>query len=161
MSEPNVIAKVNYTHDAAIDLIIAHPQANQGEIARMLGYTEGWLSRVIGSDAFRARLAERKSELVDPTLTLSVEERLNSLAMKSLDVVLDNLTTTKNVQTALKAMEISTKALGYGARAQNVAVQQNFVVALPAKAESAESWAANCMGGGQTIEGEIAPETPK
>jgi hypothetical protein len=38
-------------------------------------------------------------------------------------------------------LEITTKALGYGARQNNLNVQQNFVVALPPKAETAQDWA--------------------
>ena len=65
---------------------------------------------------------------------------MRALASKSLDVVLEKLTVTQNPDTALKALEITSKALGYGARQQNLNVQQNFVVALPPKAVDADSW---------------------
>ena len=90
----------------------------------------------------KARLAARKTEVVDPQLVLSIDEKLRALASKSLDVVLDKLTVTQNPDTALKALEVTSKALGYGARQQNLNVQQNFVVALPPKAASASEWAA-------------------
>ena len=64
------------------------------------------------------------------------------MASLSLDVVMDKLAVTKNPDTALKALEISSKALGYGARQQNLNVQQNFVVAMPTKVQSPEDWAA-------------------
>ena len=109
---------------------------------QQFGYTQGWLSRVMNSDAFQARLAARKTEVVDPQLVLSIDEKLRALASKSLDVVLDKLAVTQNPDTALKALEVTSKALGYGARQQNLNVQQNFVVALPPKAASAEEWVA-------------------
>ena len=141
-SAAGAIQRVKYTHDALIDMIIANPAVSQGQLATAFGYTQGWLSRVMNSDAFQARLAARKMEVVDPQLVLSIDEKLRALASKSLDVVLDKLAVTQNPDTALKALEVTSKALGYGARQQNLNVQQNFVVALPPKAASAEEWAA-------------------
>ena len=140
-SAAGAIQRVSYTHDALIDMIIANPAISQGGLAKAFGYTQGWLSRVMNSDAFQARLAARKTEVVDPQLVLSIDEKLRALASKSLDVVLDKLAVTQNPDTALKALEVTSKALGYGARQQNLNVQQNFVVALPPKAETAQDWA--------------------
>ena len=140
VSAANAIARVKYTHDALIDQIIANPAASQGELAKMFGYTQAWLSRIMNSDAFQARLAVRKADVVDPTLILSIDEKLRALASKSLDVVMDKLALTQSPDMAMKALEISSKALGYGARQQNLTVQQNFVVALPPKSASAEAW---------------------
>lgn len=141
-SAAGAIARVKYTHDAMIDLIIANPALTQNDLAKNFGYTVPWVSRIMNSDAFQARLAERKSELVDPSLVASIDEKLRALASKSLDVVLEKLTVTQSAEMGLKALEISSKALGYGARQQNLNVQQNFVVALPPKAASAADWAA-------------------
>ena len=164
-SAAGAIQRVKYTHDALIDMIIANPAVSQGQLATTFGYTQGWLSRVMNSDAFQARLAARKMEVVDPQLVLSIDEKLRALASKSLDVVLDKLSVTQNPDTALKALEVTSKALGYGARQQNLNVQQNFVVALPPKAASAEEWvAAHGQGlpGGtsQTLHPAFASSTP-
>ena len=147
MSEPllgtasaaNAIARVKYSHDAMIDLLIANPAISQNEIASTFGYTVPWVSRIMNSDAFQARLALRKEELLDPVIVASIEEKFRALASKSLDVVLDKLSVTNSAELGLKALEISAKALGYGARQQNLNVQTNFVVALPAKAADAGS----------------------
>ena len=141
-SAAGAIARVSYTHDSMIDLIIANPAISQGAIAQHFGYTQAWVSRVFNSDAFQARLAARKTEIVDPQLVLTIDEKLKALASKSLDVVLEKLTVTNSAEMGLKALEITSKALGYGARQQNLNVQQNFVVALPPKAASAEEWTA-------------------
>jgi hypothetical protein len=135
------IDRVKYTHDAMIDLIISTPGVSQGTLAKHFGYTAPWVSRILNSDAFQARLAQRKSDVIDPSLVLSIDERLRAVAAKSLDIVLEKLEATQSLDAALKAVDMSVKALGYGARAQNVAVQQNFVVALPPKSESALAWA--------------------
>ena len=61
----DAIARVKYTHDAMIDLIVAQPGVKQGEIAKYFGYTQAWVSRIMNSDAFLARLAQRKADLVE------------------------------------------------------------------------------------------------
>ncbi|MEN6533729.1 MAG: hypothetical protein ABFD60_15520, partial [Bryobacteraceae bacterium] len=122
------------------------------EIATNFGYTVPWVSRIMNSDAFQARLALRKEELLDPVIVASIEEKFRALASKSLDVVLDKLSVTNSAELGLKALEISTKALGYGARQQNLSVQTNFVVALPAKAADAGSWASAHSPHGQVID---------
>ena len=135
------LKKVNYTHDAMCDLIIAKPSISQNEIAMHFGYTQAWVSRVINSDAFQMRLAARKAELVDPTLVLSIEEKLKALTSASLDVLIDKLAATKSTEIAMKGVEIGAKALGYGARQQNVTVQQSFVVAMPTPIQDQATWA--------------------
>ena len=61
-------------------------------------------------------------------------------------LILKKLAVTKNPDTALKALELSAKALGYGARQQNLNLQQNFVVAMPQKHATPESWAEQHAG---------------
>ena len=136
------IARVKYSHDAMIDIMIADPGVSQGALAQQFGYTQAWVSRVVNSDAFLARLAERKADIIDPSIALTLDEKFRALANQSLDIVMDKLAVTKNPDTALKALELSSKALGYGARQQNLNVQQNFVVAMPTKVQSPEDWAA-------------------
>lgn len=145
-SAANSIARVKYTQDAMIDLVIAEPMISQNAIAAHFGYTAAWVSRVFNSDAFQARLAERKADLVDPTLLLSLDERLRAVATRSLDIVMDKLEATKSTELAVKAAEMSIKALGYGARQNNLNVQNNFVVAMPQKAADAGDWAAKHAG---------------
>lgn len=136
------IARVSYTHDAMIDLIINNPRISQNEIAKHFGYTAAWVSRIKNSDAFQQRLAARKADLVDPSILATLEEKFAALADRSMDIIQEKLELTQSPDLAFKALELSSKALGYGARQQNVAVQQNFVVAMPQKAESGAAWAA-------------------
>lgn len=140
------IERVKYTHDAMIDLIIANPAIKQGEIAKHFGYTQSWVSRIFNSDAFQARLAVRKKDIVDPSLILSVDEKLRAVASKSLDIVLEKLEASPSMDQALAAVNTTTKALGYGARQSNLNLQANFVVAMPPKAPDAASWASKYAG---------------
>ncbi len=139
------IAKVNYTHDAMIDLIIARPGISQGEIAKHFGMNPGWISRVINSDAFQVRLAERKGELVDPVIVAGLEDKLRHAADLSLSRLVEKMES-KPASTAgdteLQVLALSTKALGMGARDRSGGNTNNvqFVVTLPPKAPSQEAW---------------------
>src|SRR6185369_4028244 len=141
---PNVaggIVKVSYSHEDMIDFILANPQCQQADIARRYGYTAGWVSRIISSDAFRAMYAKRRNEVVDPTILQEVEERFRALTIRSLDVVLEKLEANPTLDGGLKALEIASRAQGYGvAKGAQVQINQNYVVALPAKAASGHEW---------------------
>jgi hypothetical protein len=141
------IAKLRYSHDAMIDILVAEPQIKQNELAVRFGVTVAWVSRIIGSDAFQGALAKRREELTDPFLVATITERMQGVANQALDVISEKLELTKNVDVALKAIDITAKALGFGAKAHNQTnVQNNFVVALPPKSENSESWAKSYGG---------------
>lgn len=149
----NAVARVRYSHDAMIDLIIAEPMIKQNALAAHFGVTPAWMSRIVNSDAFLARLAQRKADVVDPILISNMEEKLRGLMDQSVEVIAEKLEATKSPELALRALELSGKALGYGARKDNIAVQNNFVVALPPKAETAAAWTSQYRpGGGQATD---------
>lgn len=138
------IAKVNYSHDAMIDLIIANPGVNQGELAAAFGYTEGWVSQVFSSDAFKERLAQRKRELVDPAIVNSIEQRFEAVARLSLERLAEKLerSAAPSMETIMAGAGLASRALGYGARPDPRAVQVNVqnIVHVPAKAKDSEDW---------------------
>jgi hypothetical protein len=109
--------KIRYTHDGVIDMIIAEPQISQNEIAARFGYTPSWISTVMTSDAFKARLAERKSEIVDPVLRMNMEERFRAVTERSLAVLMEKLTQPASSvpdALALQAANLGAKSLGFG-----------------------------------------------
>lgn len=112
------LAKVRYTHEALIDLIIARPEMSQNQLAAYFGYSPGWISNILASDALQARMAQRREEIVDPELKATIEERFRALAIQSLKVLqhkLNQPTVSDNV--ALRAAELGAKALGIGGHA--------------------------------------------
>ncbi|TXH40722.1 MAG: hypothetical protein E6Q97_39065 [Desulfurellales bacterium] len=147
------IQKVRYSHEAMIDMIIADPMIKQNELAERFDVRPAWISRIIGSDAFQGALAKRREDITNPFLVATIEERLKGLAMHSIDVISKKLEDTNNADIALKSLDIASKALGFGARDRGGQVQNNFIVQMPQKANSAEDWAKNYGGGnGQVIE---------
>lgn len=125
--------KLSYTHDAMIDLIIAQPSISNGELAARFGYTAAWCSMIKGSDAFRARLAARRAELVDPQITLSLEEKINGIAHRATEVIAEKLSgpaASIDDRTALRAAEFAAKALGVGGNAAPTAAAPDHLETL-------------------------------
>ena len=147
-SAKDALGRVRYSHDALIDYILVNPQATQNEIAKAFGYTVPWISRIMCSDAFLARLAERKEDLVDPMIISSLEDKMHGAVARSFDILIEKLdqphiaNSQMGTELALKVADLGGKLLGYGARADKTpAVQQNFVVLTPGKNASAAEWA--------------------
>lgn len=113
------VQKIRYTHDAMVDLIIADPTISQNALAAHFGYTAGWVSQVITSDAFQARLAERSADLVDPTIRATVEERFKAMILRSLEILKEKLNKPSHEvpdNLAIRTLELSSRAMGYGAK---------------------------------------------
>jgi hypothetical protein len=109
------IDRVSYTHDAVIDFIIANPQASQGQIAATFGYTPAWMSTIINSDAFQARLRTRRNEVVDPALVATVNDRFKGVLSRSLEKLADLLETpSPPPNVILKAVELGARGLDVG-----------------------------------------------
>ena len=87
----NRLQKVNYNHEAMIDVIIAEPTITQNELAKRFNRSVSWLSIIMGSDSFQAALAKRRDDLTDPFLIATIEERFRGLAEQSLTVIAESL----------------------------------------------------------------------
>ena len=114
------VAKTSYSHQAMAELILGNPAIDQNELAAHFGYTAGWVSQVIASDAFQAYLATRKEEIVDPVLRAAVEESFKGLVLQSISILRRKLEANPSDQLVLEVFKNSAKALGYGARPQAV-----------------------------------------
>jgi hypothetical protein len=135
------LAELRYTHDAMIDVLISNPMISQNQLAAHFGYSPPWISRILRSDSFREALARRKAEVVDPLILQTLEAQFESLVERSLEVLQDKLNNgNPSADVALKALDIGSRALGYGAKQAGVTVNQQFVVAMPQKAASGDEW---------------------
>ena len=122
------IQKLRYSHEALIDLMIAQPEMSQNDLAARFGYSASWISQVISSDIFQGKLMERVTEIVDPTLTATVEQRLKGQVLRSMELLrekLDRPAAEVPDNLVLRTLEISSRALGYGAKDTQVNVQVN------------------------------------
>lgn len=112
------IAKTRYSHEAMADLILTNPAISQGEIASHFGYSQGWVSQVLGSDAFQAFIAERKDKIVDPLVKGAVEEGMRGLVLQSMYRLREKLDANPSDQLVLETFKAGARALGYGARVE-------------------------------------------
>jgi hypothetical protein len=120
------IQKLRYSHEALIDLMITNPEMSQNDLAARFGYTASWISQVITSDAFQARLMERTREVVDPLVHAAVEARLRGTLARSLELLQKKLAVENPTdQLVLRSLELSSRALGYGAREQTPDVRHD------------------------------------
>lgn len=112
------LTKVRYSHDAMIDILVENPWVHQNQLASHFGYSPAWVSIVMNTDMFKARLAQRREELIDPALRASLEERFRAVVTKSLEVLQDKLSQpTVPDNLVLRAVELGAKALGMGGNA--------------------------------------------
>jgi hypothetical protein len=112
--------KMRYSHDAMVDMIIANPHMTQNQLAAAFGYTPAWVSTIMSSDAFKAKLQNRKEEVVDPALLMTIEEKFKGLTERSLAVLTEKLSQPAQMipdNLALRAAELGAKALGVGGNA--------------------------------------------
>ena len=137
---PDQLKRVRTTHDALVDLILAAPELTQRQLAEKLGRTPQWVYLTINSTVFQERLAERKTELLDPTIMASLEDKLGAVAARSAELLLEKLNMATDVSDLTASLNVATRALGYGAGKTTNNSVTNFVVALPPKEASQEDW---------------------
>lgn len=105
------LKKLTYTHEAMIDLILQDPTVKTAELAEVFGLTPGWVARVVASDSFQSRLAQRKAGLIDPIIARSLNERIRSVAIRSMDIIEDKLDKEASAEYAMNALQFSAQSL--------------------------------------------------
>ena len=117
------LKRLSYTHEALVDLIISQPELDQNHLAAHFGYTPAWISNILASDAFKAQLARRRDEIVDPELRATVKERMEGLLIRSVKVLMQKLEQPMVPDNlALRAAELGAKSLGLGIAAPQVQI---------------------------------------
>ncbi|NIS77767.1 MAG: hypothetical protein GTO00_09175 [Deltaproteobacteria bacterium] len=116
------IAKVGWWHEAIVDWMLENPDGKLGECAAHFGRTQGWISVIINSDAFKELLEQRKL-LHAHMISLTLTEKLEGIAHQSLDALEESLEAhkdggTMSVGCARDTAEMALKALGYTARSK-------------------------------------------
>jgi len=154
------LAKISYTHDAMIDLLIAHPEISQGALAQRFGYSQGWVSNIMASDAFQARLAARREEIVDPTVKATMEERFRGVTILSLQRLQERLEAPQvSDTTILRAAELGAKSLGVGSSNNNIPLNAaDHLAQLANRLIDLQSGVRKRVEQGVVYENEIQPE---
>lgn len=108
------LLKLRYSHDAMIDLLISDPWISQNGLAAHFGYSPAWVSTILSSDAFQAKLAMRREEIIDPALRLSTAERFKAVVDRSFAILQEKLSAPAHLvsdNVALRAAEMGAKVM--------------------------------------------------
>lgn len=134
--------KPRLIHEDVIDFLLANPGASNKDLAKQFGMSYQWCLILTNSDGFQRRYEERRKEMVDPALKVMLEDRMKGLVAQSIEVLMEKLQVDPKTETALKALDIGSKALGYGAKPQVQVNQHNqsFVVQVPQKSRNSVEW---------------------
>lgn len=108
---------LRYSHLAMVDMLVQNPWMSQNELAAAFGRTPAWISTIVTSDAFKQRLEERRDEVVDPEIRLTLKERFEALTVRSLQKLQERLEHQPSDGLLLKAADLGAKALGIGGNA--------------------------------------------
>ena len=107
MSQSAAIAKVSHLHEALLNHLIVNPRASGTELALAFNRTPAWISTIINSQIFRAKLAERQ-DTVFIEAVIDVRGKLEGVAnaaVEKLGVCLQNSQDPKYV------LDVADKAL--------------------------------------------------
>jgi hypothetical protein len=130
VAKPGPIQKLRYSHEAMIDLLISQPWISQNALADHFGMSASWVSTIICSDLFQSKLAERRDQLVDPELRLSIKAQMEGLHSRSMDILRRKLEKSPEEipdQLALQVAKVMGQGLGYGGNESRVSVQETHI----------------------------------
>lgn len=117
------IQSLNEFHEQLARWTLENPHLTLRHAAQRFGYSVTWLSIIMNSDAFRARLAELNAA-ADALVVADVPQRLRGLAVSALDkldaqleeVIVEGPMARVDRDFTRETAEMALKALGYGAK---------------------------------------------
>ncbi len=109
------IQRVSIKHDAILDYLLVNPAQKLGEVAKKFDVSAPWLSVIIHSDAFQAKLAE-KDGICFSTTIVPLREQLMGVAqvgVEKLGECLENASAVSDKQFIADTTDSILKNLGY------------------------------------------------
>ena len=104
-----------YSHTAMVDLMVSQPNYSHEQLCNHFGRPASWLCSVLASEAFQLALDTRRHEVLDPSLTATMQERFKALAIRTSNVMMTKMDGKEVTDfLVLKAGEVAIKALGMG-----------------------------------------------
>lgn len=143
-------------YDSMVDFYVSNPFATLADVSRYIGHSVTWVSRIVNTDAFRAKLAAKKVESIDPMIRANLNEKLILVAQEAAKQVLEKLEKGDNPDFALQALQATAKVLALGGKKPDSDTPP-FALIIPAKVETVDAWQAQFAK--PDIEGEIVPAT--
>ena len=114
MAESAQIDKISVWHDSLLSFLIANPRMKRADVARHFKVSASWLSTVVHSDVFQAKLTERQDEYFG-SVTAPIREKLENLAVMSIDRLEDKVEFENDIAEIREVAKMALANLGYGA----------------------------------------------
>ena len=155
------IQAVSTKHEAILNYLLSNPEAKKGEVARMFGVTQSWLSVIIHSSSFQAKLKERQEEVFQDAVMLPIQDKLMGVAHIAAEKLIEKLPYEDDVKVVTDTMDKTLKNLGYGQRTVGTPVQQNNTLILGGQVDGKAIERARALVGAtnpEIIEGVIDAE---
>jgi hypothetical protein len=99
-------------YDAIVDWLVLNPEKNQRDCADHFGLTQGWLSILIRSDMFQAKLQARRAE-VTSRVASAIPEKLKAVADIALDKLADQVAKSEDPEFILNAADKALHRMGF------------------------------------------------
>jgi hypothetical protein len=158
----NAAAKPRLYHEMVIDRLLVDPTLEIKALAKEFGTSYQWMLILVNSDGFQKRFEDRRKEMVDPLVRATLADKMSAVASQSLDVLISKLEATSDAKLAAQVLDITSKALGYGAKsaAPPSSPVVNFVVQVPPKSRDASEWVTQYQPGVPAVGASTAPNLP-
>lgn len=128
------IQDMTYRHEAILRWLVCNPHRPLKDCARELGYTQAWLSIIVHSDIFQARLRHMQDNLNDGAL-VDIRQKLQGIAHAALDKMADSIEFTDDPKMLLDVADKALNRLGYGSKGPSLQVnnynQTNNIGTVP------------------------------
>lgn len=108
----NAVAKLSYMHEGILNWLLQNPHKSLRECADEHGISQGWLSQLIHSDIFQAKLKERQ-ESVFVEIAQDIPTKLRGVADQALEKVSQILEKTEDTAVVVDIFDKALNRLGY------------------------------------------------
>jgi hypothetical protein len=133
------IKSVSHIHESVMNWMIANPTRSLAACAQEFGYTQAWLSTMIHSNLFQARLRE-KQDVLFGDLATSLNDKLAAGADIGVTKLVTQLEKSEDPKFIKETTTMMLDKLGFGASnrvggpgvVHNAPVQQNYYMASAA-----------------------------
>lgn len=100
-------------HENIILYFLENPQATQQEAAKHFGVTGPWMSQIVNSSMFQARLADYRGEIFSSAI-MPLHEKLVALGASAVDRLQEKLLVEQDTEQLLEVADMALARLGYG-----------------------------------------------
>jgi len=127
LAESNQILTVSDKHEGILNYLVTNPGCSRLEVAEEFGVTRAWLSTVIHSDVFQAKLRERQDEVFTEAIVAPIQDKLLGAAHMATERLMELLPYEGETNKVAAALDTTLKNLGYGQRVGGVSVSAETV----------------------------------